>query len=227
MKILPFILTLIVCMQSAVAQTKNVTPFSNAIDSYEISKTAPNRIAVRNARIINAVYDQTKLEIQTEEATGEIFVIPKDISESVLYLTTSDEETIAISLLPREIASQSITLVGSAKKGTKKTSSTPIVTLESNAFDATIKKLVMALARGESVAGFDEKYFQNIKLMPGKPRLFRRMTGLGLVAEAYRLKAKEKPSEGQFLGKGIQGVAIDQIQEGLFNIYLVGFGEVK
>ena len=83
--------------------------------AYSVSLSGPNRIAVEGKKIINAIYDNTQLEVQTDALTGQIFVFPKSEVASALFLTTDDKSTYALTLLPQNTRSQEIVIKSLAK----------------------------------------------------------------------------------------------------------------
>jgi hypothetical protein len=126
--------------------------------AYSVSLSGPNRIAVEGKKIINAIYDNTQLEVQTDALTGQIFVFPKSEVTSALFLTTEDKSTFALTLLPQNIRSQEIVLRGIKKqKNTnapykQKTFAESIEV--SPDFETKVTRLIRALARDEVPEGF-------------------------------------------------------------------------
>ena len=126
--------------------------------AYSVSLSGPNRIAVEGKKIINAIYDNTQLEVQTDALTGQIFVFPKSEVASALFLTTDDKSTFALTLLPQNTRSQEIVLRGIEKQ--KKTNAlykqkTFAESIEASPdFEAKVTRLLRALARDEVPEGF-------------------------------------------------------------------------
>lgn len=126
--------------------------------AYSVSLSGPNRIAVEGKKIINAIYDNTQLEVQTDALTGQIFVFPKSEVTSALFLTTEDKSTFALTLLPQNIRSQEIVLRGIKKQ--KNTNApykqkTFAESIEASPdFEAKVTRLIRALARDEVPEGF-------------------------------------------------------------------------
>lgn len=126
--------------------------------AYSVSLGGPNRIAVEGKKIINAIYDNTQLEVQTDALTGQIFVFPKSEVASALFLTTDDKSTYALTLLPQNTRSQEIVLKSIEKQ--KKTNvpykqKTFAESIEASPdFEAKVTRLIRALARDEVPEGF-------------------------------------------------------------------------
>lgn len=187
-------------------------------DAFDVSLSAPNRVSVRDARIVNAVYDQSRLEVQTDETTGEIFVIPKNDEETVLYLTTDAGESLTLTLVPRKIASQDIVL--NAKKRKSAVSQNPPAPDPAPEFDARIKKLIRAAALNEAPPGFDSLELPRKTPQKGKAVLLRVMKGAGLEARVL-LTQGARPLERGFIRKGALGAAVEEISPGTFAVYAV------
>ena len=50
---------------------------ARTLPGFPVSDSGPNRIAIQGQKIVQAIYDQTQLEVQTDETNGQIFVIPR------------------------------------------------------------------------------------------------------------------------------------------------------
>lgn len=184
---------------------------------YPISDRGPNRIAVDGERILQAIYDQTQLEIQTDETLGQIFVVARSHEPQALFLTTDKKQTYSLTLLPQSTVSQEIVLKSrtlsasenekssGALKISRKLSSLPIETADS--FPALLKNLMTAIARNELPEGFTvtNRCAENC---------LRRYDSEHYEAQVLRLQNKGlKPlylTEKQFYEKGVLAVAIAQ-----------------
>ena len=82
--------------------TRNASRSGQGLRSYSVSADGPNRVAVADRKIVNAIYDQTLLEVQTDEITGQIFVFPRTKAPVALFLTTDRNETHSLTLVPAE-----------------------------------------------------------------------------------------------------------------------------
>ena len=127
--------------------------------AFAVSLTGPNRIAVTGKKITNAIFDARQLDMQTEEATGQIFVFPKTNEPVALFVTTEDKETHALTLMPQAIRSQEIIL--GAKEPPKATLPTTSYqpkalgeAIDAPDLDKRVTKLIRALARDELPVGF-------------------------------------------------------------------------
>lgn len=124
---------------------------------FSVSLTGPNRIAVTGKKIINAIYDNTQLEVQTDALTGQIFVFPKTQESIALFVTAEDKNTYALTLTPQAIRSQEIVL--ESKSTSKKTSAYPQKSFAEPIeaapnFESKLTRLMRALARDELPDGF-------------------------------------------------------------------------
>lgn len=127
--------------------------------AFAVSLTGPNRIAVTGKKITNAIFDARQLDMQTEEATGQIFVFPKTNDPIALFVTTEDKETHALTLMPQAIRSQEIILGAREPERANKPLSSYQPKALTEAIDAPdldrrVTKLIRALARDELPVGF-------------------------------------------------------------------------
>ena len=142
----------------AIDSVKNPLAKSQSAPAFAVSLTGPNRIAVTDKKIINAIYDATQLDVQTDAMTGQIFVFPKSQDPIALFLTTDDRETYALTLIPQASRSQEIVL--NAKTNPKKSSASyshkvfSESVLNAPDFEVKITRLIRALARNEVPEGF-------------------------------------------------------------------------
>lgn len=142
-------------VQSAIERvkdaTRNASRSGQGLRSYSVSADGPNRVAVADRKIVNAIYDQTLLEVQTDEITGQIFVFPRTKAPVALFLTTDRNETHSLTLVPDARMSQEIILGSRSIKepeSYKRPSASLPVETASN-IDTTLKNLIVALARNE------------------------------------------------------------------------------
>lgn len=129
--------------------------------AFSVSRTGPNRIAVAGQKIVNAIYDPTQFDVQTDAQIGQVFLFPKTDLEGALFITTDQNETYALTLMPDEVPSQEIVLAPKKKPATKEGSSLsyrkPMSTLaieKAASFDTAIKHLLITMARDELPEGF-------------------------------------------------------------------------
>lgn len=129
---------------------------TKSLRSVSVSTTGPNRIAVKDRKIVNAIYDPTQFDLQTDAVTGQVFIFPKTEKEGSLFLTTDREETFALTLWPQDVASQEIILKAteSPKPATYERKVSEAEIIKAPDFETAIKRLTVALARGEVPAGF-------------------------------------------------------------------------
>ena len=142
----------------AMQSVSNPKARSQSAPSYPVSLTGPNRIAVDGKKIVNAIYDNTQMELQSDTMTGQIFVFPKTETPTALFLTTDDRETYALTLIPQATNSQEIVLRGqisplkATNAHTQKTFSQTV--LAAPDVEAQVTRLIRALARNEVPDGF-------------------------------------------------------------------------
>lgn len=142
-------------VQSAIERvkdaTRNASRNSQGLRSYSVSADEPNRVAVADRKIVNAIYDQTLLEVQTDEITGQIFVFPRTKAPVALFLTTDRNETHSLTLVPDARMSQEIILGSRSIKEPEsyKRPSTSLPVENASDIDTTLKNLIVALARNE------------------------------------------------------------------------------
>lgn len=147
----------IAALQTAI--TENTV--AQSARAFSVSRTGPNRIAVAGQKIVNAIYDPTQFDVQTDAQIGQVFLFPKTDLEGALFLTTDQNETYALTLMPDEVPSQEIVLAAKKKPVTKEDSSLsyhkPMSTLaieKAASFDTAIKHLLITMARDELPEGF-------------------------------------------------------------------------
>lgn len=142
-------------VQSAIERvkdaTRNASRSGQGLRSYSVSADGPNRVAVADRKIVNAIYDQTLLEVQTDEITGQIFVFPRTKVPVALFLTTDRNETHSLTLVPDASMSQEIILGSRSIKEPEsyKRPSTSLPVENASDIDTTLKNLIVALARNE------------------------------------------------------------------------------
>lgn len=146
-------------VQEAVQAVANPKAKAQSAPSFAVSLTGPNRIAVTGQKITNAIFDARHLDMQTEEATGQIFVFPKTDQPIALFVTTEDKETHALTLMPQAIRSQEIILGAREPERANKPLSSYQPKALTEAIDAPdldrrVTKLIRALARDELPVGF-------------------------------------------------------------------------
>lgn len=74
-------------------------PQSEAMLSFNVSAAQPSRIAFGDGRRIqSAVWEQNDADVKTDAATGQIFVQPHREGAIVIFITTEEGDTLAVSL---------------------------------------------------------------------------------------------------------------------------------
>lgn len=146
-------------VKEAIHSVSNPKAQAQSAPAFAVSLTGPNRIAVTGKKITNAIFDARQLDMQTEEATGQIFVFPKTNEPVALFVTTEDKETHALTLIPQAIRSQEIILGAKEPQRADKPLSSYQPKAIAEAIDAPdldkrVTKLIRALARDELPEGF-------------------------------------------------------------------------
>lgn len=145
-------------VKEAIHSVSNPKAQAQSAPAFAVSLTGPNRIAVTGKKITNAIFDARQLDMQTEEATGQIFVFPKTNEPIALFVTTEDKETHTLTLMPQAIRSQEIILgVKEPPKASLPTFYQPKAiteAIDASDLDKRVTKLIRALARDELPEGF-------------------------------------------------------------------------
>lgn len=145
-------------VKEAVQSVANPKARAQSAPAFAVSLTGPNRIAVTGQKITNAIFDARQLDMQTEDATGQIFVFPKTDQPIALFVTTEDKETHALTLMPQAIPSQEIILgAKESPKASLASSYQPKAltdAIDAPDLDKRVTKLIRALARDELPEGF-------------------------------------------------------------------------
>lgn len=147
----------ITALQTAISENT----VAQSARAFSVSRSGPNRIAVAGQKIVNAIYDPTQFDVQTDAQVGQVFLFPKTDLEGALFLTTDQNETYALTLMPDEVPSQEIVLAAKKKPASKEESSLsyrkPMSTLaieKAASFDTAIKHLLITMVRDELPEGF-------------------------------------------------------------------------
>ena len=147
-------------VKEAIHSVSNPKGQAQSAPAFAVSLTGPNRIAVMGKKISNAIFDARQLDMQTEEATGQIFVFPKTNEPFALFVTTEDKETHALTLMPQAIRSQEIILGSKEPQRANKPVSSSyqpkalVDAIDAPDLDKRVTKLIRALARDELPEGF-------------------------------------------------------------------------
>lgn len=154
-------------VNQAIESVKEATisgSFVRTLPTYAVSNTGPNRIAIEGEKIVQAIFDQTQLEVQTDEVSGQIFVIPRSTTPQALFLTTDKNQTYSLTISPQKTTSQEIVLKGKSRKTEndegnvtqlKTTQGLSSLAVErADNFPLALKNLMIAMARNELPEGF-------------------------------------------------------------------------
>lgn len=191
---------------------------ARTLPGFPVSDSGPNRIAIQGQKIVQAIYDQTQLEVQTDETNGQIFVIPRTKTPQALFLTTDQQQTHSLTLIPQKTESQEIVIKGKTPASEKATSRTslessteerlsalPVETADT--FPQAMKNLMIAIARNEIPEGF------TVNNRCGENCL-RQYVSENYDAQVIRFQNKGlRPltlSERSFYQKGVLAVAMTQ-----------------
>lgn len=207
-------------INQAIESVKEATTsgsFVRTLPTYAVSNTGPNRIAIEGEKIVQAIFDQTQLEVQTDEMLGQIFVIPRSTAPQALFLTTDKNQTYSLTIAPQKTTSQEIVLKGKSRntendvsnvtqlKTTQGLSSLAVERADN--FPQALKNLMIAMARNELPEGF------HVTNRCGEACL-RQYESESYVAQVLRYQNQSlKPvtlTEKLFYEKGVLAVAITE-----------------
>lgn len=106
-------------------------PQSESMLSFAVSASQPSRVAFGDGRRIqSAVWEQNDADVKTDASTGQIFVQPHREGEIVIFITTEEGDTLALSLnASMDGAPQNIVL---ERRGEKAGASEPADALEAD-----------------------------------------------------------------------------------------------
>lgn len=191
---------------------------ARTLPGFPVSDSGPNRIAIQGQKIVQAIYDQTQLEVQTDETNGQIFVIPRTKTPQALFLTTDQQQTHSLTLIPQKTESQEIVIKGKTPASEKASSRTalessteerlsvlPVETADT--YPQALKNLMITMARNEIPEGF------SVNNRCGENCL-RQYVSENYDAKVIRFQNKGLHpmtlSERSFYKKGVLAVAITQ-----------------
>lgn len=207
-------------VNQAIESVKEATTsgsFVRTLPTYAVSNAGPNRIAIEGEKIVQAIFDQTQLEVQTDEMSGQIFVIPRSTAPQALFLTTDKNQTYSLTIAPQKTTSQEIVLKGKSRKAeTDEGNVTQLKTTQglsslaverADNFPQALKNLMIAMARNELPEGF------HVTNRCGEACL-RQYESESYVAQVLRYQNQSlKPvtlTEKLFYEKGVLAVAITE-----------------
>ena len=201
----------------SVKEATTSSSFVRTLPTYAVSNAGPNRITIEGEKIVQAIFDQTQLEVQTDEVSGQIFVIPRSTAPQALFLTTDKNQTYSLTISPQKTTSQEIVLKGKSRKAEndegnvtqlKTTQGLSSLAVErADNFPLALKNLMIAMARNELPEGF------RVTNRCGEACL-RQYESESYVAQVLRYQNQSlKPvtlSEKLFYEKGVLAIAIAQ-----------------
>ena len=142
---------------SAAAQPSLAQPMGSSLPlTFSISAEAPNRIAVAGEKIISSVYDQQRLDVELNDETGSLFVLPLTEKPTSLFVMTQAEQTYALTLVPDAEVSSNIELTSRRPKLTER-EMVAKNTWQTADHDATVRQLMHALVKDQLPEGFQAK----------------------------------------------------------------------
>lgn len=127
--------------------------------TYSISADSPNRIAVRGEKITSSVYDQQRLDVQLNEDTGSLFVLPLTQEPAGIFVMTQDNQTYSLTLVPDATLSSNIELT-SRRPERKKREMVSFEAWQAADHDSTVRALMHALVKDRLPEGFSSRSYE-------------------------------------------------------------------
>jgi len=189
--------------------------------SVVISANQFSRIAVEGGRIVSFVVSPEDLEYKEEPALGQVFVAPRRPGQKSIsaFVVTDTNTTHALVLEPRDVPLQTIIIREQRRAKAAEADTRPVSrqTVErASSYDTALKRLVLAMARGERPPEFTVQDAGN-QLVP----LWREVRfvlvsiyrGRSLTGEFYRLtnvsNAPIRLAEQELFKEGVSAVSIE------------------
>ncbi len=176
---------------------------------FAVSRSGPNRIAVTGEKIINAIYDQSQLDVQTDANLGQIYAIVKTQNPVSIFLTTDKNTSYAATLVPAEVPAQNIVLEGQPKVSVPSAPIRQIAIETAPNTTVGIKNLTTTILRGQTPEGF------TVTNRCGKGCI-REWRSATYAARMMRIQSTNKTpktlAERDFWQPGVLAVALSQSQ---------------
>lgn len=212
----------VVCLLGTAAGGQEVIDASDGKPrSVVISANQFSRIAVEGGRIVSFVVSPEDLEYKEEPALGQVFVAPRRPGQKAIsaFVVTDSGATHALVLEPRDVPLQTIIIREQRRVKAAETDTRPVSRQSverASSYDAALKRLVLAMARGERPPEFTVQDGGN-QLIP----LWREVRfvlvsvyrGRSLTGEFYRLtnvsNAPIRLAEQELFKEGVSAVSIE------------------
>lgn len=158
-----------------------------------ISTTEMTRLAFESGRIRSIKYDQAELEVNEDNAVGQVFLKPLVKNKPIsIFVITSSDTTHALSLQPTEMGLDSIVIQEPKKERSERPERAATAKPSAEraaAFDSEIRRLITAMARDERLVEYERKVEnKEFPLWQGtRFILLNSWKGRGLRGESYRL----------------------------------------
>lgn len=187
-----------------------------------ISRKDFNRIAVFEGRVRTIKFKAGELDVNADETTGSIFVLPNVAGTISTFVITASGQAHQVNLIPSEISSQTIILrepkPDTATQGKASANEPKAVSQRvdrANSYDTAVKRIVGAMARGEKLADLRyEEFNQEFQLWQGtRLWLISRYSGQTYTGENYRIQNTTQNTmrldEREFYKPGVLAVSIE------------------
>lgn len=189
------------------------TTISTAVSLREI-----NRIAFEGSRIVDAQWREGTAEVT--KSRGELRVIPAEGARAPinLILSTDKGNTYTLVLLVTDIPSQTILLKDASELDRPQTLSANAPAIRSDAFERSVKTLIMAMAAGMNPADAEVRNQAVVMRLwsEAKFTLNRTWTLKDLIGDRFTLTNSSgspmRIAEQEFYKPGVHAVAIDAVE---------------
>lgn len=130
---------------------------------FTVPSEGATMIAIPGDPIRSAVYDKATMDVQTESASGQVYVLPRREGSAMIYLTSESGETAPVELIFAEGAKpQTIILEKRSDLPPSKGQPAEVTTLRplrADGFAAEVKRFVTLILRGESEGEAEKTHF--------------------------------------------------------------------
>lgn len=156
-KLTPILLPTLLAAAAAASLPAGAAQFVRRAGDVPLRFTVPaegtTMIAIPGDPIRSAVYDKATMDVQTESASGQVYVLPRRIGPAMIYLTSESGETAPLELTFAEDAEpQTIILEkrpDAAGSAAAERGRPPLRPLRAEGFSAEIKRFVTLILRNE------------------------------------------------------------------------------
>ena len=129
--------------------------------SFTVPVTGTTMIAIPGDPIRSAVYDKAVMDVQTESASGQVYVLPRTEGDAMIYLTSESGETVALALTFADDAKpQSIILEKRPDTAAQpQADAVALRPLRAEGFSAEIKRFVTLILRHDTSGEIEKTHY--------------------------------------------------------------------